>query len=169
MTRKQPANGVSGFGRAMTATSSAAQQAVPVARTAGVSMKQGADGAVAWATPYVGAARHWAAPRLEQSAAVLSETIAPIISDALVNAARKIDYVEPKRRVNKSSLFAGSMLVIAAGCATAFALLHRQETDAGFTAATTPPDAAGPSPDRIVGGPGDGNRGMPDVGESDIS
>jgi hypothetical protein len=114
---------------------SAAQQAVPLARTAGTSMRQGADGAVAWATPYTDAARAWAAPRLEQSAMALSENIAPMISDALITAAHKIDSKPPKRqrRVGKSGMIAASLILVAAGAA-AFMLRNRGSNGMGYTA-----------------------------------
>lgn len=142
LTRKHPADGLNGFRDqamlaarqavpvARNATSAAAQQAVPLARSAGTSMKQGVDGTVAWATPYVGAARHWAAPRLEQSAVALNENIAPMIADALISAARKIDYVPPRqRRISRNGLFVGSMVLLAAGAAAAFIAMQRQGGD----------------------------------------
>jgi hypothetical protein len=112
-----------------------ARQAAPLARNAGTSVRHGADSAVAWATPYTDAARAWAAPRLEQSANALSENIAPMISDALITAAHKIDARPQKRqrRVSKSSLLAASLLCIAAGAA-AFMLRNRDNTDIGYTA-----------------------------------
>ncbi len=154
LTKKPPVSDSIGLGEyarlaarqamptAMSATSAAAQQAaplarqaVPLARTAGTSVRQGADSAVAWATPYTDAARAWAAPRLEQSAAALSENIAPMISDALIAAAHKIDASPRKRQrhVSKSSLLAASLLFIAAGAA-AFMLRNRDNTDIGYTA-----------------------------------
>jgi hypothetical protein len=141
---------------AVSATSAAAQQAaplarqaVPLARTAGTSVRHGADSAVAWATPYTDAARAWAAPRLEQSAIALSENIAPMISDALVTAAHKIDASPRKRqrRVSKSRLLAVSMLVIAAGAA-AFMLRNRDNTDIGYTAG--PPSGGDETGDESV-------------------
>jgi hypothetical protein len=176
LSRKQPADDVRGLrGHAISAarqavpaaksvSSTAAQQAVPLARSAGTSVKQGADGAIAWATPYADAARSWAAPRLEQSAAAISDSIAPMISDALITVAHKIDASQPKpRRFSKSSLFAGSMLLIAAGTATAFTLLHRHERDGGYTAAT--PAAYGEEPgrasDRINDSYAETDPGMP--------
>jgi hypothetical protein len=114
-----------------------AQQAVPLARTAGTSVRQGADSAVAWATPYADAARAWAAPRLEQSAVALSENIAPMISDALINAAHKIDSSPRRRqrRLGKSSLLAASMLLIAAGAA-AYMLRKHGSDRSGYTASS---------------------------------
>jgi hypothetical protein len=113
-----------------------ARQAVPIARNAGMSVKQGADGAVAWATPMADAARAWAAPRLEQSAAAISENLAPMISDALITAAHKIDTSPPrqKRRVARTMVLAGSVLLVAAGAATAIRLRRHDNGDAGYTA-----------------------------------
>jgi hypothetical protein len=134
---------------AVNATTSAAQQAaplarqaVPLARNAGMSVKQGADGAVAWATPMADAARAWAAPRLEQSAAAISENLAPMISDALITAAHKIDTSPPKqkRHYGRTTLLAGSALLIAAGAATALKLRHHDDGDTGYTAGDSSAD-----------------------------
>ena len=128
-----------------------ARQAVPLAKNAGLSVKQGTDGAIAWATPYTEAARAWAAPKLEQSAVALSENLAPMISDALVTAARKIDTQPPKRqrRLGNASLLAASVLLIAAGAMTALSLRNRAKDDTGYTAM----DSTGTSADsvRIIG------------------
>jgi hypothetical protein len=150
-TKKHQSNGLGGFrdqamiaarqaGPAMrNAGSTAAQQAGPMAKSAGVSMKQGA--AAAWATPQVGAARHWTAPRLEQSAVAISENIAPMIADVLHTAARKIDYAPPKqRRTGKNVLFVGSMLLLAGSAAAAFIAMQRQEGSDDYTSGGPPPD-----------------------------
>src|SRR5215475_8450700 len=110
MTRKQPPGGYAMLGAqaksaaqqaipaAVNATNAAAQQAVPFARqavplakNAGQSVRHGTDDAIAWATPYADAARAWMAPKLEQSAAAVSDNLAPMISEALITAARKIE------------------------------------------------------------------------------
>jgi hypothetical protein len=162
MTRKAPASGYAAQAKtaarqvstaAVNATSTAAQQAapiarqaVPLARSAGQSVKQSTDGAIAWAMPYADAARAWAAPRLEQSAAVVSENIAPMISEALVTAARKIDTKPSKRRrVGNASLLAASVLLIAAGALTALSLRKRSQDD-GYPVM----DAAGTGPDSVT-------------------
>ena len=132
---------------AMNATSTAAQQAgpiarqaVPMAKTAGQSVLQGTGEALAWATPYADAARAWAAPKLEQSAAAVSENIAPMISDALISAARKIETKPAKRRrIGNAGLLAASLALIAAGAATAISLRKRGPDAVGYTSA----DAAG--------------------------
>ncbi len=152
---------------ARNAGSLATQQAVPLARNVGTSVKQSADTAVAWATPYVGVARHKAAPWLEQSATTVSETLAPMISDALRTAAQKIDYVEPKRRRSSKTVWlAGSVLLTAAGAAAAaLTLWHRNGNGSGYTADTamsTSPDAA-TSGGSINDGFGPDDRGKPDA------
>lgn len=126
----------------------AAQQAGPLARTATTSMRQGADGAVAWATPKVDAARSWAAPQLEQTARAISDSLAPMISGALVNAAHKIDApVRQKRRRRRRGMIAGALvLVAAAGAAAAVAMRLRQEPTELSSVPVTD-DKAPPDPD----------------------
>src|SRR5215472_4371159 len=138
MTKKPPATGYVMLGEqarsaarqaipvAKNATAAAAQQAAPLAKTAGQSVRQGTGDAIAWAMPYADAARAWAAPKLEQSAAAVSENIAPVISDALISAARKIDTRPTKRRrIGNAGLLAASLALIAAGAATALSLRKR--------------------------------------------
>lgn len=124
-----------------------ARQAVPLAKSAGHSVKQGTDGAIAWATPYTDAARAWAAPRLEHSAVTVSENLAPMISDALVTAARKIETkpARRQRRYGNASLLAASVLLIAAGAMTALSLRNRAKDDTGQTAM----DSAGTGADSV--------------------
>jgi hypothetical protein len=165
LTRKPPPSGYAALGAqaktaarqavpvAVNAKNAAAQQvapiaskAVPLAKNAGQTVKQGTDGAIAWAAPYADAARAWAAPRLEQSAVAVSENLAPMISDALVTAARKIDTRPSKRRrIGNASLLAASVLLIAAGAMTALSLRKRGQDD-GYTAM----DAAETSPDSVT-------------------
>jgi hypothetical protein len=152
---------------AKNASTLATQQAGPLAKNVAAAVQQGADSAAAWATPYVGAARHWAAPRLEQSATAVSESLAPMISDALRTAAQKIDYVEPKRRrIGRTVLLAGSVLLTAVGAAAAaFSLRHRNGNGPGYTAdgqVATSPDAA-TSGGSINDGYGPDDRGKPDA------
>jgi hypothetical protein len=125
----------------------AAQQAMPLARTAGTSIRHGADDAVAWATPKVDAARSWAAPQLEQSARAISENLAPMISSALISAAHKIEV--PKRKSHRRGrLLAGSMLLAASGGLVAAVVMRlRQQTDglSGPSAGSEP--SPGPVPE----------------------
>jgi hypothetical protein len=171
LTRKQPASGLrlQAFQAARQAAplaktvplaqlaASQAQQALPLARTAGASIRHGADDAVAWVTPKVDAARSWAAPQLEQSARAISDSLAPMISGALISAAHKID--APKRTSHQRRwLVAGSIVAAAAaGLVAAVAMRLRQQTDAfsGASAAGTPAEP-GPDSARTEAGTGIG-------------
>jgi hypothetical protein len=125
----------------------AAQQAAPLARTAGTSILHGADDAVAWVTPKVDAARSWAAPQLEQSARTISENLAPMISDALISAAHKIDVPKRKPR-QRGRLIAGSMvLAAAASLAAALVMRLRQQADSLSGASGVGGTSAEPGPD----------------------
>jgi len=137
----------------MNATSNAAQQTIPVARNAGASVKQGTDSAIAWAMPYTDAARHWVAPRLEQSAHAISESIAPMVSDALLTAAGKIDVSQrkPRHRFGKIAIIAASVLVTLAGAAALVTMRSQQVSDDGFDAM--------PMPGTEESAPGEGSNG----------
>jgi len=131
----------------------AAQQAAPLARNAGASVQQGTGTVVAWATPKVDAARSWAAPQLEQSARAISDSIAPMISAALLTAAQKVDAPKRKSRNSRTGIVAGTVLLTAAagaGAAAIYAMLHRQNGD-GMPVA--PPEQ---------------DQGPADVGSSDL-
>ena len=121
----------------------AALQAVPLAKTAGTSIRQGADGAIAWATPRVDAARSWAAPQLEQSARAISESLAPTISSALINAAHKID-APVRKKPRRRGLIAGTaLLLVAAGGGVLVAMRLRQPAESDSVTVTdeeVPPD-----------------------------
>ena len=118
----------------------AAQQAVPLAKTAGTSVRQSADGAVVWATPYVEAARHWVAPQLEQSAYALTETIAPMISNALISASRKIDMPPQKPSRRRSRMLVASLALVLASVGT-FLVVRNRQASVGYTAAAPMPDS----------------------------
>jgi hypothetical protein len=145
------------------AAKQAAQQAMPMARTAGTSVKQGSDNAIAWATPYVDAARSWAAPQIEQSAHAISENLAPMISNALITAAHKID-TPPKQSRRHGKLTAAAVLTALAGAAALVAMRLRQHQDSFATATATAspePDAgplyeSGPASEAGYDDPGDG-------------
>lgn len=123
-----------------------AQQAMPMARSAGTTVRQGAGTAIAKATPAVDAARSWAAPQLEQSAHAITDTIAPMISDALISAAHKIDVPKPKKR-RRGGLVAGAVALTAAAGAATFAAVRIWRQGSGLdsgVAATTADADAGP-------------------------
>jgi len=162
LTRKQPASGARGqavhaarrvapLAKSVPLTqltalqAQAAQQAMPLARTAGTSIRHGADDAVAWATPKVDAARSWAAPQLEQSARAISENLAPMISSALISAAHKIEV--PKRKSHqRGRLLAGSMLLAAAGGLVAAVVMRLRQQPDGFS---DPSAASGAPPEPV--------------------
>ncbi len=124
----------------------AAQQAVPLARTAGASMRHSADGAVAWATPKVDAARAWAAPQLEQSARAISESLAPSISVALMNAARKID-APVRKKPRRRGMIAGIVLLVAAAGGAAAAVMWLRQQPVEVTSVTITEEDGPPDPD----------------------
>ncbi len=140
-TRKQPVSGSTAFGdrfaRAGRPVGTLAGKTVPLAQNAGVSVRQGAGSAIAKATPAVEAARSWAAPQLEQSAHAITDTIAPMISDALMTAAQKIDVPKPRRRV-RGGMVAGAVALTAAAGAAGFAVIRMRKQENGF--ATESPD-----------------------------
>lgn len=167
LTKKQSASGYRGqaiqaarvpIAQLAALQAQAAQQAVPLARTAGTSIRHGADDAVAWATPKVDAARSWAAPQLEQSARAISENLAPMISSALISAAHKVEV--PKRKSHqRGRLVAGSMLLAAAGgLVTALIMRLRQQADgfAGASSVAGAPTEPGPDSARSEAGTGIG-------------
>ena len=152
LTRKHPVSDASGLrGQAVNAArqvgplaqhaaQQAVQQAMPLARSAGDSIRQGTDGAVSWATPKVDAARHWAAPQLEEVAHAISENLAPMISSALVTAANKIDVKPKKSKGRRQAIVAGVMLLTAAAGAAGVLATRRWHGADGYL---TPGDASG--------------------------
>lgn len=120
------------------------QQAKPLAMNAGTSLRQGRDNAVAWATPMVESARTWAAPQIEQSARIVSETLAPMISSALISAAHKIEVTPPKRRGRKSLILGTMLLTIAAGLAALLVARRNDIMTFSSSAPSTEPADVGP-------------------------
>jgi hypothetical protein len=115
-----------------------ARAAVPMAKTAGMAARGGAQGAATWAAPRVNGARAWAAPRIEQSGLAIRDTIAPKIYDTLAGTARRVEVTARRRRWLKVG--AGTALLAAAGAAAAVVLLRRRN-DGTFKA---PEEAAEP-------------------------
>ena len=150
----------------------AARAAVPMAKTAGMAVQDGARSAAAWAAPHVNTARAWTAPRIEQSGLAIKETVAPKISDALTATARRVDVAAPRleviarRRRWPRVVVAGTAMLAAAGAATAIVLRRRkddgtggasgQAADAG-TGPQTVPD--GQPPSDAAEGPGEEGPG----------
>lgn len=136
-TKKQTVSGTNGFGdrfaRAGRPVGTLAGKTVPIAQNASMSVRQGAGSAMARATPAVEAARSWAAPQLEQSAHAITDTIAPMISDALLVAAQKIDVPKPRRRI-RGGMVAGAVALTAVAGAASFAAIRMRKQDSGFAA-----------------------------------
>ncbi len=125
-----------------------AKNAVPIAKNAGLAAKQSAEGAVARAAPRVKDARVWAAPHVEQAGLAVRDKIAPAISDALVEAAHRLDDSAPRRR-RWPRVLAGVAMVAAAGSAIAAAVLRRRPASMDFGTATAhgaTDDSASPMP-----------------------
>ena len=115
-----------------------AQHAMPLAQTAGTTMRQSAGTAMSKTTPAVEAARSWAAPQLEQSAHAITDTIAPMISSALLNAAHKIEVPKAKPKYNRALVAGAMVLTAAAGAATAAAIrMWRNSGGNGTVTVTT--------------------------------
>jgi hypothetical protein len=114
-----------------------AQQAMPLAQAASTTMRHGAGTAVSRTTPVVDAARSWAAPQLEQSAQAISETIAPMITSALLTAAHKIEVPKPKPKSNRALIAGAMVLTAAAGAATAAAVRMRRNSGGNGTVTVT--------------------------------
>ncbi len=160
-TRKHSVSSSSGFGdrfaRAGRPVGTLAGKTVPFAQNAGMTVRQGAGSAIARATPAVEAARIWAAPQLEQSAHAITDTIAPMISDALMTAAHKIDVPKRRRRV-RGGVVAGAVALTAAAGAASFAAIRMRKQDSGFAADAQDTTAAVPAE------PGQHEEPGPDTG-----
>jgi hypothetical protein len=134
------------------------------AKTAGLTAKQSAEDALAWAAPRVKDARAWAAPHVEQAglavrdkiAPAISEKIAPTISSALVEAAHRLDDSAPRRR-RWPRVLAGIAMLAAAGSAVAAAVLRRRPSgiDAGSASATDGSATAMSSSGQTASSPGE--------------
>jgi hypothetical protein len=119
-----------------------AMNAVPLARNAGLTARQSAEDAIAWATPKVNDARAWAAPHVEQAglavrdkiAPAIAEKIAPAISDAIIEAAHRLEGPAAPRRRLWPRVLAGVAMLAAAGSAVAAAVLRRRPTGMEFGA-----------------------------------
>ena len=102
----------------------AAAKAMPLAKNAGAAVRQRADDAAAWAGPHVQDARAWAAPHVEQAGIAVQEKLAPQVSDMLTKAARQLDPAPKTRR--RSRLAAGIAVLAAAASALAVVALLRR-------------------------------------------
>jgi hypothetical protein len=116
-----------------------ASQVVPMARTAGLAARQGAEDAVSWAAPRVREARSWAAPHVEQAGIAvrdkigpaISEKIAPTVSSVLVEAAHRLDDSARPRRKRWPRVLGGVAMIAAVGSAIG-AVVLRRKPDSSF-------------------------------------
>ena len=133
--------------QAQVAAQQAAMQAQAAAQQAGPLAKTAKEGAYAWATPKVDAARAWAAPQLEQSARAISESLAPMISSALINAAHKIDAPQRQKPRRRGAMITGIALLVAAAGAGAVVAMRLREQPVEFTSVEATEGGGPPDPD----------------------
>jgi hypothetical protein len=143
----------------------------------GSACRQGAEGAARWAAPQVQAARSWAEPQvqaarisaaqgLEQAGLVVRDKIAPTVSDALVEASRRLAGPQPQpSRLQRLShlgarrwpqIVAGAAMLAAVGSAIAAVMLKRQaeaDLEAGEDAPENGVTPMPPGATRASGGP----------------
>ena len=108
-----------------------ARTAVPMVKTAGMTARDSARGAAAWAAPRVNGARAWTAPRIERSGLAIKDTIAPKISETLTATARRVDVTAPRLDVTAPRrrwprVVAGTAILAAVGAAI---VLRRRKDD----------------------------------------
>ena len=117
--------------------------AVPLAKTAGTAARDGARSAATWAAPRINTwaapringARAWTAPRIERSGLAIRDTIAPMVCEKLIAAARRVDVAAPRLDVPPPrrrwpQVVAGTIMVAAAaGAAAAVVVLRRRKDD----------------------------------------
>jgi hypothetical protein len=102
-------------------------QMLPMARSAGLAARQRADVVVTWATPRIRVARVWAAPRVEQAGVAVRDQIAPAVSAALIEAARRLDDPPPPPKPRRWPwILAGCGMLAAAGTAAAAIMMRRR-------------------------------------------
>jgi hypothetical protein len=151
-------------------------QVVPVARSAGLTARQGADVVVAWATPRVIGAREWAAPRVhgarmwasprvEQAGYTVRDKYGPAVSAALIEAARRLDDSPPKRRRWPWVLAGAGMLAAAGSAAAAIVMRRRPGIETFESEDQTAADSATPGIDDVPApSPGEPARGQANGG-----
>ncbi len=119
---------------------------VPIAKRAGMTARDGALSAAAWAAPQVDGARAWTAPRIEWTGLAIRDTVGPRICEVLVATARRVEVTAPRadaavsrRRWMKATAV---MVVLAAAGAGAAAVLQRRKA-AGTSGAPGGAEAGG--------------------------
>jgi hypothetical protein len=131
------ASAIRAASRAQAATNQASIQFTPLAKSAQLTLGRGVYGA-----------RVWAAPRIEATGVAVQEQLAPRISAALTQTARRVQpvVVRPRRRW---PLLVGGIALLAAGGAAAAVLRQRRS---GLTTEPSEP-APMPMPGQAPGSP----------------
>jgi hypothetical protein len=110
-----------------------ARAAVPLARTAGMAVRDGARSAAMWAAPRVNGARAWTAPRIERGGLAVRDTVAPRICDLFTATARRVDVTAPDvsaPRRRWPGVVAATAVLAAVGAAVVV-LRHRKADKTG--------------------------------------
>ena len=124
MPRLSSSRGAQVTDRARAQARQTAADIAPLAKSAGVAVRHGADEVAAWAGPQVRKTRSWAAPQLERTGVLVQERLAPQVSDALTKAARKLDpEPSPQHRGLRRLLALG---LAAAGAAVAVLVVRKK-------------------------------------------
>lgn len=100
----------------------AADQVMPLAKTAGAAAKLGAD-----------KTRAWAAPQVERAGQVVQDSVAPKVSSVLSATARRLEPDKPRRQRWRKVV---GVSAAAAGVASAFAAAVRNRAKARAAAAS---------------------------------
>jgi hypothetical protein len=148
MTRKNQAKVKAQASAGLDRARQAAAQTAPLAKTAGATAVQGVQDAREWAAPRieqaaqalqetvaprieqgVNQARGWAAPRIGQAAHALQETVAPKVSEVLSATAQRIEPTTQAKRRMWPRLMAVLAVASAAGAAVA-AIMRRRSARA---------------------------------------
>ena len=154
MPRLSSSRGAQVTDRARAQARQTAADIAPLAKSAGVAVRHGADEVAAWAGPQVRKTRSWAAPQLERTGVLVQERLAPQVSDALTKAARKLDpEPSPQHRGLRRLLALG---LAAAGAAVALLVIRRKN---GLAASE--PDEDGADEPGSTGAPEDSSAGSP--------
>ena len=104
-------------------------------------------------------ARAWTAPRVESGGVAVQERLAPAVSAAMVNAARRIE--PPKARRRRWPLIVAGVVVLGAGCAAAAQVLRGKRNAAAMA-------ASDPMPPMPPATPGE-HQEMTDAAHADVN
>ena len=141
-----------------------ARAAVPMAKTAGSAVRDGARNVATRTAPRIQGARAWTAPRIERSGLAIRDTIAPKICETLMATARRVDVTPPRPDVAAPrrrwpKVVAGTAILAATAAAAAAAgavVLRRRKNDETRTAEGTGTQTGQDGQPRTGGDDGDG-------------